>query len=134
MFPKKRDMLKQRGYIIIFFSAHTLDLSDMIIWGRQTFSSSCWEKNLIIFSSNHNFKMLVKVSISTVIIILCNLLCKKLIFLRLGERLNWDPPPQISSLLIHCRFLSTFIMYFWIIFVIVNYDYQDLKICKFIKM
>lgn len=31
MFPKKRDTLKQRDYIIIFFSAHTLDLSDMII-------------------------------------------------------------------------------------------------------
>ena len=80
MFPKKRDMLKQRDYIIILFSAHTLDLSDMIISGRETFSSSCWEKNLIIFSSNHIFKMLVKISLSTVSIILCNVLCKKLFF------------------------------------------------------
>lgn len=53
---------------------------------------------------------------------------QEIIFLRVGKRLNFDPLTAQSL-----SILNTFIMYFWIIFVIVNYDYQDLKTRKFIK-
>lgn len=71
--PKKGDKIKQRDYVISFFSASTLDLSDTLISGRETLSPSCTEKknNLITFFSNHIFKILVKISLRAAAVTLC---------------------------------------------------------------
>lgn len=125
MFPKKRDMLKQRDYIIIFFSAHTLDLSDMklslVPAGRRTSLYSPVSISL---------KCLLK-SASVLLLLYFVTYYARNYFSKGRKKVKFGSP---HPKLIHCQFLNTFIMYFWIIFVIVNYDYQDLKTRKFIKM
>lgn len=55
--------MKKRDYIIIFISAYTLGLSDMIISHKKSFSPPAKEKKFSsLFFRNHISKMLVNLS------------------------------------------------------------------------